>query len=221
MRPPVLLLLLLLLAGPGVNPEIFVPRSVEHAGTPLLTVQLISPLQCAVLCLRTTDCLKWLHESGECRLLPLHSADNPLTTAAATVYQRRHPPGYIPMPSGGGVTYKPHTKKTPAGPVLIELCREEDPQAVPAFITSDAQFNFLMSLTLPTCCQWVSNNDFEEEGVYKDLFNKSTVNVDNWISVNHSQFPSETEDSFMLRQGYGLINRPYTKLYSYLCEYWM
>ena len=207
----------------GQQSTMFVPREVRHASTPLRTVHLASSVLCGALCLRTTDCLKWIRDptSGECRLLPLHSANNPLTSEPSSVRQRPHPAGYIPMPGGGGVTYKPHTRLTSAGQVQIELCREDDPQALPAFITNDAQFNFLLNMTFPYLYQWVSINDFQEEGVYKDLFNTTAVNIDNWISPSYGYFHNEAYDGVLFAQGLGLMNRIFTDQHSYLCEYWM
>ena len=220
---------LLLVAVTEVTPAVlksavFVPREVRHASTPLRTVNgIASDLHCGALCLRTTDCLKWIRDptSGECRLLPLHSASNPLTSEPSTVRQPPHPAGYIPMPGGGGVTYRPHSRLTPGGPVLIQLCREDDPQALPAFITNDAQFNFLLQMKFSYEWLWVSINDFEEEGVYKDLFNNKVVNIDNWISPTDGSFHSEALDGVLFSEGKGLKNRLATTLYSYLCEYWM
>ena len=228
MPPSALLLLSLLVVKLEVTlaedqAALFVKRQVQHASTPLKTALLASDLLCSIFCLGTPDCLKWARDpdTSECRLLPLHSADNPLTETAGTLFQRPHPPDYVPMPGGGGVAYRPHTRRTPAGPVLLELCREDDPEAVPAFITSDDQFNFLMSLTLPYPYQWLSINDFEEEGVYKDLTNSTTVDIENWISPQYSYFHNEAYDGVLLEQGYGLMNRLHTKEHSYLCEHWM
>ena len=191
----------------GQRSAVFVTREVQYASTPLRTVHLTSNVQCGVLCLQTADCLKWIRDptTGECRLLPLHSADNPLTSEPATVRQPPHPAGYIPMPGGGGVTYGPHSLITPGGPVLIELCRQDDPQAVPAFITSDDQFNFLMTLKFAYPHQWISINDFEEEGVYKDLFNTTTVDIpDNWISPSGTNwFHSDEYDGVIFSQKSG------------------
>ena len=221
------LVLALSLAGLGTAQEefsaVFVTRQVEHASVPLLTVSLVSDVACGLLCLATADCVKWQRDaaSGQCRLLPLHSAASPLTAAAGPVRQRPHPAGYVVMPAGGGVTYRPHTRLTSAGQVLIQLCREDDPQAVPAFITTDQQFDFLMSLPLPYDYQWLSINDFQEEGVYKDLFNETTVDIENWISPSFSYFDNELYDGVLLGKNYGLMNRRFTDQHSYLCEYWM
>ena len=201
---------------------VFVPREVQYASTPLTTVHgLTSDLQCAVLCLQTADCLKWIRDpvTTECRLLPLHSADNPLTSEPVTVHQPPHPAGYIPMPGGGGVTYRPHSPLTPGGQLLIELCRQDDPQAVPAFITTDDQLNYLKTLKF-SAAQWTSINDLEEEGVYKDLFNTTTVDLTNWM--NPVATPEEY-DGVIFAEGIGLMNRHHIndRHYSYLCEYWM
>ena len=232
MRPRALwplLVPLLLAAVAEVTPTdqqsaLFVTREVQHASTPLTTVRLSSDLQCSLLCLWTPDCLKWIRDpdTASCRLLPLHSADNPLTSDPATVHQPPHPAGYIPMPGGGGVTYRPHSRRTPGGPVLIELCREDDPQAVPAFITTDDQFNFLMTLPFPYEYQWISNNDYEEEGVYKDLFNTTVVDISqNWISSFRHYFNHPGYGGIVFAEADGLKNRFSNTSYSYLCEYWM
>ncbi|KAF0304874.1 hypothetical protein FJT64_023395 [Amphibalanus amphitrite] len=55
-------------------------------------------------------------------------------------------------------------------------------EAARAFPTSDQQFEFLMKLPLPYRYQWLSINDIQEERVYKDIFNKTVVNIDKWIS---------------------------------------
>ena len=202
---------------------VFVTRQVQHASTPLTTAHgLTSDLQCAVLCLQTADCLKWIRDpvTTECRLLPLHSADNRLTSEPAAVRQRPHPAGYIPMPGGGGVTYRPHSRLTPGGPVQIQLCRQDDPQAVPAFVTNDDQFNFLMTLTF-TEAQWLSNNDLAEEGVYRDLFNATVVDIkDNWMKPIPNWFHGGAYDGVAATKT-GLMNRPYGDKFSYMCEYWM
>ena len=209
--------------GLAQQSAVFVTRQVQHASTPLRTVQGVSGVLCGLLCLWTADCLKWVRDpaTAECRLLPLHSADNPLTAHNGTVHQRPHPPDYRPMPGGGGVTYRPHTRRTSAGQVLIQLCREDDPQAVPAFITTEDQFNFLKNMSMPFPHQWVSINDFQEEGVYKDLFNTTVVNIDNWISPLYGHFHNEANDGVVFSEGMGLKNRNFGDQYSYLCEYWM
>ena len=205
------------------HPALFMKRQVQHASTPLKTAHLASDLQCGIFCLRTPDCLKWARDrdTSDCRLLPIHSADNPLTEATGRLFQRPHPPDYVPMPGSGGVAYRPHSRLTPAGQVLLKLCREDDPEAVPALITTDDQFNFLMSMPMPYPYQWLSINDFEEEGVYKDLTNSTTVDLGNWIAPHSSYFHHEAYDSVLLQNGFGLVNRPYTDKHSYLCEHWM
>ena len=225
--PRLVLVLVLVAAGPGAAQQelsaLFVTRQVEHASVPLLSVTLVSDVLCGLLCLATADCLKWQRDAAtaQCRLLPLHSASSPLTAAASSVRQRPHPPDYVPLPGGGGVTYRPHSRLTGAGQVLIQLCREDDPQALPAFITTDQQFNFLVSLPMPYPYQWVSNNDFQEEGVYKDLFNVTTVDIEDWISPVYDYFHNEAYDAILLAKDHGLMNRVITDQHSYLCEYWM
>ncbi|KAF0304875.1 hypothetical protein FJT64_023396 [Amphibalanus amphitrite] len=55
---------------------------------------------------------------------------------------------------------------------------QDDPEAVPAFPTSDQQFEFLMKLPMPYPYQWLSINDIQEERVYKDIFNETVVNIE-------------------------------------------
>ena len=227
---PLLVPLLLAAVTEVTLADLFVTREVEYASTPLTATRLTnSDVQCGLFCLYQTDCLKWIRDptTGECRLLPLHSADNPLTSEPATVRQRPHPAGYIPMP-GGGVAYGPHGREplVQGGHLLIELCHQDDPQAEPAFITSDDQFNFLLTLKFEYAHQWTAINDMEEEGVFKDLSNTTTVDITNWISPtpNHGfgNMYKETTDGVIFSQYSGLQNRHHINhMYSYLCEYWM
>ncbi|KAF0308690.1 hypothetical protein FJT64_020141 [Amphibalanus amphitrite] len=204
------------------NSTVFVTRHVQHASVPLRTEPTASNTICAMLCVATAGCLKWQRDaaSTQCRLLPLHSADSPLTEEAGAVRQRPHPPGYVVMPDGGGVTYRPHTQRTRGGQALIEMCRQDDPDAVPAFPTTDRQFEFLMSLPLPYPYQWLSINDIQEERAYKDIFNKTVVSIDTWITRYGRQFHSPSLDGVSIESGTMWNSGTYERL-SYLCEYWM
>ncbi|KAF0304327.1 hypothetical protein FJT64_023834 [Amphibalanus amphitrite] len=101
MRSVAVLALLWTAAGAAL----FRSRLVEHAQTPLRSAGGVSGIQCASLCLWTSDCVGWSRDphTGACRLWPPASAQNPLTPLKELVFQSR----LIAVPDGFTVSDDP------------------------------------------------------------------------------------------------------------------
>ncbi|KAF0299805.1 hypothetical protein FJT64_027554 [Amphibalanus amphitrite] len=207
----------------------YVTRSVVHAERPLVApVATSSAVACAMLCRRWEGCLKWSRRAegpaaALCYLWPIHSADNPLTTAAETVYQYIVPPGYVLSPFDRRVAYGSHRRGARGGYGIISMCHEHDPESVPAFPTTDEQLRGLISM--PFHHHWIGINDIEKEGVFMDLFNERniTVNPEWYRDVANNHFAgiySGSSDCVVIKENLGLACRSCTLIGYPVCEYW-
>ncbi|KAF0308735.1 hypothetical protein FJT64_020093 [Amphibalanus amphitrite] len=213
----------------GISSKAYVTRSVVHAERPLVApVATPSAVACAMLCRRSEGCLKWSRRAegaaaALCYLWPIHSADNPLTAAAETVYQYIVPPGYVRSASGRRVAYRGHATVAAGGYGLIEKCREDDPESAPAFPANDEQFYELISM--PFGQMWISINDIKDEGVYRDLFNERNITLKpEWYQhiFNHvfESSTSPASDCVLIVENHGVINRSCQTTLGYVCEFW-
>ena len=212
--------------GGTVSVYNYVPRTVVHAETPLTTpVVTPSAVMCAALCVRAEGCLKWSRrregpEAGLCRLWPVHSAANPLTAAAEPLHQYRMPPGYSTASADRRLAFRGHQTPTAGGRGLIDRCREDDPESVPAFPTSDEQLGDLLGMQFSQL--WISINDIRAEGVFEDLFHERTVAVPpEWYQhIPNNMFGSDDSDCVLIVTT-GIIARPCSRMLGYLCQYRM
>ncbi|KAF0308398.1 hypothetical protein FJT64_020379 [Amphibalanus amphitrite] len=171
-------LLLSLLSSLGVSGFLYISHTVQHATTPLETVEECSMTQCAVYCHLTDGCVKWSSDpvTRLCQLWPLHSDSNPLTAAAEPLHQPILPEGFI-VSDDPSIAYKQRAFSIIGGNVsIISSCRAYDPESFPAFPHTEQQINYLKTHVTGSY-YWIGIWDQETEGVFKDMTTGQTVDL--------------------------------------------
>ena len=195
---PILTLLMLLLSG-STSSFVYLSHTIAHASTPLKTFDDFSITLCAVCCRMTQGCIKWSHDEDTraCKLWPLHSAENPLTTTAGLLYQPSLPEGFI-MSDDPTIAYKQRAFSMVGGfGSITSNCQAYDPEAFPAFPNTQQKINYIKANVIGTYF-WVGMSDQETEGVWKDMTTGQEVDLPNALWWNGAKDMSTSNNCVTL-----------------------
>ncbi|KAF0289093.1 hypothetical protein FJT64_012604 [Amphibalanus amphitrite] len=152
---------------------VYYPKLSTHAQTSLSAVRgVLGPTLCAIGCRRASGCVGWSYDPATllCRLWPSPSTSNPLTLAREHVYQRKLPPGFV-LSDSPMIAYAQHGLITGGISSLTALCREDHPDAFPAFPSTGQQITYLKEHT---------SHRYYYVGIYRDsdgVFRDMTTNT--------------------------------------------